>query len=80
MKKLMIMGGLIGFLIGVVFGFVEGVAWPTLFVRASVATLTAGLLLRWWGQLWLRSLKESYDQRLALEPQVQPSVRHDLKK
>lgn len=72
MKKLMIMGGLIGFLIGVVFGLVKGVTWPALFLRACVATLAAGLLLRWWGRVWVRSLQESYAQRLATEAEPGP--------
>jgi ribose/xylose/arabinose/galactoside ABC-type transport system permease subunit len=59
MKKMMIMGGLTGFLIAVVLGLMKGVAWPTLFWRASVATLAAGLLLRWWARLWIQGLKES---------------------
>jgi len=62
MKKLMIMGGLIGFLIGVSLGLVKGVTWPALLLRASVAALAAGLLLRWWGRLWIRGLHESFNQ------------------
>lgn len=75
MKKLMIIGGLIGFLIGIVFGLVQGVPWPSLFWRASVATFAAGLLLRWWGRVWIRSLQESYAHRLAsgVEPSSQPA-------
>ena len=67
MKKLMIMGGLIGFLIGIVFGLIQGVPWPALFWRASIATLTAGLLLRWCGGVWIRGLHESQTQRHAAE-------------
>ena len=73
MKKLMIMGGLIGFVIGIVFGLVQGVAWPSLLWRASVATFAAGILMRWWGRIWVRSLQESYAQRLAAGPPANPS-------
>lgn len=59
MKKMMIMGGLTGFLIGVVPGLMKDVAWPALFFRASVATLVCGLLLRWWAGLWIQGLKQS---------------------
>lgn len=65
MKKLMIMGGLTGFLIGVVLGLVKEVAWPALFLRASVAALVSGLLLRWWARLWIQNLKDSWSQRVA---------------
>ena len=74
MKKLMIMGGLLGFLIGIVFGLLQGVGWPALFWRASVGTFTAGMLLRWWGRLWIRSLQESYTQHLASGPVSNPSA------
>lgn len=80
MKKLMMMGGLMGFLIGLVFGLAQGVTWPALFLRASVATLAAGLLLRWWGRVWIRGLQESYDQRLATEAASQASPLRTLKK
>ena len=65
MKKLMIIGGLMGFLIGIVFGLAYGSAWPFIIWRASVATLGAGLLMRWWGGVWVRSLQESYSERLG---------------
>ena len=67
MKKLMIMGGLIGFLIGIIFGLMQGVGWPALLWRASISSLSAGLLLRWGGGVWIRSLQESCAQRLAAE-------------
>jgi hypothetical protein len=70
MKKMMIMGGLTGFLIAVVLGLMKGVTWPTLFWRASVATLACGLLLRWWARLWIQGLKES----LAAPPPVAPKL------
>ena len=67
MKKLMMMGGLIGFLIGIVFGFFQGVTWPALFLRASLTALASGLLLRWWGGVWVRSLQERNIQSPATE-------------
>jgi RNA polymerase sigma factor for flagellar operon FliA len=39
MKKMMIMGGLVGFGIGVVTGLVKEITWPALFLRACVALL-----------------------------------------
>jgi hypothetical protein len=67
MKKLMILGGLIGFTIGVTSGLLQGVTWPSLFWRASVASLAAGLLLRWWGRVWIRSLRENHEQRMTAD-------------
>jgi hypothetical protein len=65
MKKMMIMGGFLGFGIGGVTGLVKEVTWPALFLRACVAALFSGLLLRWWGQVWLSGLKDSLAQTAA---------------
>lgn len=65
MKKMMIMGGLIGFGIGVVTGYVKEVAWPALFLRACVAALISGLLFRWWGRVWLSGLRDSHAAKAA---------------
>jgi hypothetical protein len=63
MKKMMIMGGLTGFGIGVVTGLMKEVSWPALFLRACVAALISGLLFRWWGRVWLSGLKDSLAAR-----------------
>jgi len=65
MKKLMMMGGLIGFGIGVVTGLVKEVTWPALFLRACVAAFFSGLLFRWWGRVWVSGLKDSLAQAAA---------------
>jgi L-asparagine transporter-like permease len=65
MKSLMILGGLIGFGLGLGVGLAHGGAWPDVFWRASVAALLAGLVLRWWGRVWVRSLQESFRERGA---------------
>lgn len=65
MKTWMLMGGLIGFLIGVSFGLAQGSQWPAVLWRASAAALIAGLLLRWWGTMWVRSLQQANRERLG---------------
>ena len=65
MKKFMITGGLLGFLIGLVFGMVQESSWPSVIWRASVASLGAGILVRWWGGLWVRCLQQAYEEKLA---------------
>lgn len=62
MKKMMIMGGFLGFGIGMITGLVNEVAWPALFFRSCLAALFSGLLFRWWGHVWLSGLKESLAQ------------------
>lgn len=65
MKKMMIMGGLVGFGIGVVTGLVKEISWPALFLRACVTALLSGLLFRWWGRVWIGGLKDSLAQAAA---------------
>lgn len=65
MKKLMIMGGLVGFLGGTGAGLAQGSSWSSIIWRASVAAVAAGFLMRWWGQVWMNGLKEAYQEKLA---------------
>jgi hypothetical protein len=65
MKKVMIAGGLLGFLIGVTFGLVQGSSWPSILWRASVATAVAGMLMRWWGNFLVASLQAAHAERLS---------------
>lgn len=65
MKKMMIMGGFVGFGLGVVTGLVKEISWPALFLRACVTALLSGLLFRWWGRVWIGGLKDSLAQAAA---------------
>jgi hypothetical protein len=68
MKKLMIMGGFLGFLTGLIFSSAAlGPANPMVLFRASIGAVTGGLLLRWWGRLWVRSIMFAQRERLAAE-------------
>jgi hypothetical protein len=63
MKKLMMLGALLGFLIGTAFGLLQECSWPSVLWRSSVAAAVAGLLLRWWGRLWMAGLREVYERK-----------------
>ena len=65
MKSLMILGALIGFSIGLLFGLAENGQWPSALWRAAAAALIASVLLRWWGRVWVKSLRQAGEQRLA---------------
>lgn len=65
MKLIMVLGGLIGFGIGFSFSWAQGSPWPSVLWRATIATLLAGVLLRWWGRLWIRCLQQSHSERQA---------------
>lgn len=63
MKALMIVGAIVGFLIGLGFGLAGNSPWPAALWRACAAALGAALLTRWWGDVWLRGLRESLERR-----------------
>lgn len=67
MKLIMVLGGCIGFAIGLGFSWAQGSPWPSVVWRAVIAALLAGLLLRWWGRLWIQSLQQSHRERLAAQ-------------
>ena len=63
MKLLMTLGGLLGFSIGVVAGWAQDLAWSQILWRASVAALLAGVVLRWWGRVWVGCFNDSLKER-----------------
>jgi hypothetical protein len=65
MRKLMISGALMGFVSGLAFGLVRANSWPVILGRASAASFCAGLLMRWWGRVWLSSFQQSQFERSA---------------
>jgi hypothetical protein len=66
MKKLMIMGALIGFSSGLLLGTFQGASWPDALWRASITCFVASYLFRWWGRMWLNALRQANEQRLDL--------------
>lgn len=68
MRLLMILGGLIGFLIGIALGAAQGASLPEILWRSSVAAFLAGIVLRWWGKVWVSSLKKELRERAAATP------------
>jgi hypothetical protein len=69
MKLIMVLGGAIGFSIGLGFSWAQGSPWPSVLWRAAIAALLAGILLRWWGRLWIKCLQDSHRERLAAAKQ-----------
>jgi galactitol-specific phosphotransferase system IIC component len=67
MKMLMLTGTAIGFLLGIALGLAAGTDWPSAFLHATAAAAALGLLMRWWGGVWLRGLRASYEQRRLAE-------------
>ena len=67
MKNLMILGGMIGFVGSGILGWMAREETLWILVKASLATCAGGLMLRWWGQLWLSSLKIAVQEEMEQE-------------
>jgi hypothetical protein len=65
MKLIMVLGGLIGFGIGLGFNWAQGSAWPAAVWRSAITALLGGVLLRWWGRLWIQCLRDSHREKQA---------------
>jgi len=68
MKLLLLIGGLSGFGIGLIFSWVQGNSWPSALWHASLGAYLGGLLMRWWGSAWQRSLVDAMRERDAKAP------------
>ena len=67
MKILMLIGAIIGFSLGLALGVSGHAGWPATLWRAAVAAAAMGLLMRWWGRVWLRSLQVALIERKTAE-------------
>lgn len=66
MKKLMILGAILGFSAGAMLSVVQRSPWPEVLWRASIVCFATSYLFRWWGRVWLRSLRAAQMERLHL--------------
>lgn len=63
MKLLLLMGGLLGFAIGIGFGLVHEQSLPSALVHACVALYIGAMLMRWWGRVWIKALQDAHKER-----------------
>ncbi len=74
MKKLMILGGLVGFVISAGLGLMQDCTGPSILWRASVSAAVGGFLFRWWSGIWIRGLRESHLAKLNATPNPVPAT------
>ncbi len=78
MKVLMLVGALAGFTIGAGCGWAQGCHASDILWRAALGAYAGGLLLRWWGRLWLKSLRQAcvdrVDAAAAAEAQAEKTA------
>jgi hypothetical protein len=63
MKLLLLIGGLLGFGIGLVFSWAQESPWPASLWRACLAAYLTSMLLRWWGNSWRKNLEAALRER-----------------
>ena len=59
MKILELIGGIIGFGIGILFGWAFESPYPSILWKSCMAAYVSGWLMKWWGGLWANSLKKA---------------------
>ena len=66
MKALMILGAIVGFLIGTAFGLAANSPLASTLWRSCAGALLAAVLTRWWGRVWVSSLRDALQNRHTL--------------
>ncbi|MGC8744138.1 MAG: hypothetical protein ACP5T0_09705 [Verrucomicrobiia bacterium] len=59
MKLMLMIGGLIGFGTGVMLGLAQSGSWQDIIWKSAVAAYIAGILMKWWGKIWVKCIKEA---------------------
>jgi hypothetical protein len=72
MKSLMLLGALIGLIIGMTFGLAQHSTWPSVIWRSCFAAFASGMLLRWWGTMWIHGLRQA--QREQMNARTAPAT------
>jgi hypothetical protein len=63
MKLLLLVGGMLGFSIGLLFSWAEQSSGPTCLWHACLAAYVTAVLMRWWGNAWRKSLAQALHER-----------------
>jgi hypothetical protein len=73
MKSLLLIGGLLGFAIGLLFSWAEQSSGATCLWHACLAAYLTSILMRWWGGAWRNGLEESLRERQTFPVKVNKS-------
>ncbi len=73
MKILLLIGGLLGFSIGLLFSWAEESSGPACIWHACLAAYLTAILMRWWGNAWRRNLADALRERQSMPEPLHPS-------
>ncbi|HEY3861210.1 MAG TPA: hypothetical protein VGO59_04915 [Verrucomicrobiae bacterium] len=74
MKSLLLVGGALGWVLGMGASYSRGNAWPACLWHGCLAAYLSALLMRWWGRSWRQSLAQSLQEREQSESAITPTV------
>jgi hypothetical protein len=74
MKSLLLVGGLLGWSLGMGFSVLQGDSWPECLWHGGLAAYLTALLMRWWGRAWRKSLEQSVQERDEAEDAILPAA------
>jgi hypothetical protein len=73
MKSLLLVGGLLGWGVGMGASYLKGNGWPACFWHGCLAAYVTAWLVRWWGRAWRTNLQQSLLEREKAEQAMPPS-------
>jgi hypothetical protein len=74
MKSLLLLGGLLGWGVGMGISLNQGDSLMTCLWHGCLAAYLTALLMRWWGRTWRKSLEQSLHERQEAENAILPSA------
>jgi hypothetical protein len=63
MKFLLLIGGALGFAIGLAFSWLQQSSWPSSLWHGCLAAYLSSWLLVWWGKAWQKNLQQAWLER-----------------
>lgn len=66
MKRMMLTGAMTGFACGFGIGWARETPLEDAFFHACLGAYLVGMLMRWWGGVWVQGLRESCAERAAV--------------
>jgi hypothetical protein len=74
MKSLLLVGGLLGWGVGMGFSLLHGNSWPVCLWHGGLTAYLTALLVRWWGRAWRKSLEQSIQEREEADNAILPAT------
>lgn len=71
---MLMLGGFMGFGIGILLGVANSGSWQGAIWKSALAAYIAGLLMRWWGNIWSKCVRESYSEKAEQQQRTQDAT------